>query len=221
MHFYFDVLFTWKTTEKSKVFCVWNLPVSTIQSALHFNVSALSHHQQLRTVKYNPEIFLSLLKEMSHPIGCLLMLFVSNLCFHFLFLVYFPLNQILFGSKITSAGRDLSLHSEPHSFSPPNLDITYFSRLDARRAPFPEYRRVYLISGEVLFLAWGIRVCYNVRNAESLYNEARLITYAIYNIAIVNIMMIAFQWVPNIQRRPVRIWGARILQNWNEIFPKC
>ncbi|KAJ8983539.1 hypothetical protein NQ317_006584, partial [Molorchus minor] len=45
---------------------------------------------------------------------------------------------------------------------------------------------------EVLFLAWGIRVCYNVRNAESLYNEARLISYAIYNIAIVNIMMIAF-----------------------------
>ncbi|KAJ8959150.1 hypothetical protein NQ318_022411 [Aromia moschata] len=49
-----------------------------------------------------------------------------------------------------------------------------------------------LAIGEVLFLAWGIRVCYNVRNAESLYNEARLISYAIYNIAIVNIMMIAF-----------------------------
>jgi G protein-coupled receptor 158 len=51
----------------------------------------------------------------------------------------------------------------------------------------------YLLSGEVLFLAWGIRVCYNVRNAESLFNEARLISYAIYNIAIVNILMIAFQ----------------------------
>lgn len=50
-----------------------------------------------------------------------------------------------------------------------------------------------LAIGEVLFLAWGIRVCYNVRNAESLYNEARLISYAIYNIAIVNILMIAFQ----------------------------
>lgn len=48
-------------------------------------------------------------------------------------------------------------------------------------------------AGEVLFLAWGIRVCYNVRNAESLYNEARLITYAIYNIAAVNIAMVAFQ----------------------------
>ncbi|CAG9767118.1 unnamed protein product [Ceutorhynchus assimilis] len=49
-----------------------------------------------------------------------------------------------------------------------------------------------LAIGEVLFLAWGVRVCYNVRNAESLYNEARLISYAIYNIALVNIMMIAF-----------------------------
>ncbi|XP_030246946.1 probable G-protein coupled receptor CG31760 [Drosophila navojoa] len=49
-----------------------------------------------------------------------------------------------------------------------------------------------LAIGEVLFLAWGIRVCYNVRNAESLYNEARLISYAIYNIAIVNIAMVAF-----------------------------
>ncbi|CAH1399614.1 unnamed protein product [Nezara viridula] len=46
--------------------------------------------------------------------------------------------------------------------------------------------------GEVFFLAWGVRVCYNVRNAESLFNEARLISYAIYNIALVNIMMVAF-----------------------------
>ncbi|XP_055376152.1 probable G-protein coupled receptor CG31760 isoform X2 [Condylostylus longicornis] len=49
-----------------------------------------------------------------------------------------------------------------------------------------------LAIGEVLFLAWGVRVCYNVRNAESLYNEARQISYAIYNIAIVNITMVAF-----------------------------
>lgn len=49
------------------------------------------------------------------------------------------------------------------------------------------------LTGEVLFLLWGIKVCYNVRNAESLYNEARLISYAIYNIAIVNTTMVAFQ----------------------------
>ncbi|XP_071633632.1 probable G-protein coupled receptor CG31760 isoform X4 [Temnothorax longispinosus] len=48
-----------------------------------------------------------------------------------------------------------------------------------------------LAIGEILFLAWGIKVCYNVRNAESLFNEARLISYAIYNIAAVNITMIA------------------------------
>lgn len=50
------------------------------------------------------------------------------------------------------------------------------------------------LSGEILFLAWGIKVCYNVRNAESLFNEARLISYAIYNIAAVNITMIAIQY---------------------------
>uniref|UniRef100_A0A1B0CB02 G-protein coupled receptors family 3 profile domain-containing protein n=1 Tax=Lutzomyia longipalpis TaxID=7200 RepID=A0A1B0CB02_LUTLO len=49
-----------------------------------------------------------------------------------------------------------------------------------------------LAIGEVLFLAWGIRVCYNVRHAESMYNEARLISYAIYNIALVNTTMVAF-----------------------------
>ncbi|XP_015591851.1 probable G-protein coupled receptor CG31760 isoform X2 [Cephus cinctus] len=48
-----------------------------------------------------------------------------------------------------------------------------------------------LAIGEILFLAWGIKVCYNVRNAESLFNEARLISYAIYNIALVNTTMIA------------------------------
>lgn len=49
--------------------------------------------------------------------------------------------------------------------------------------------------GEVLFLLWGIRVCLGVRNAESLYNEAKLISYAIYNIAFVNMLMVAIQWV--------------------------
>ena len=50
-----------------------------------------------------------------------------------------------------------------------------------------------LAIGEVLFLLWGIRVCYNVRNAESLYNEAKLISYAIYNIALVNILLVSIQ----------------------------
>ncbi|XP_013200885.1 probable G-protein coupled receptor CG31760 [Amyelois transitella] len=49
-----------------------------------------------------------------------------------------------------------------------------------------------LAIGEILFLLWGVRVCYRVRHAESLYNEARLISIAIYNIFTVNSMMIAF-----------------------------
>ncbi|XP_045488890.1 probable G-protein coupled receptor CG31760 [Pieris rapae] len=49
-----------------------------------------------------------------------------------------------------------------------------------------------LAIGEILFLLWGVRVCYRVRHAESLYNEARLISIAIYNIFTVNSLMIAF-----------------------------
>lgn len=47
-----------------------------------------------------------------------------------------------------------------------------------------------LVLGELLFLLWGIKVCYNVRNAESFFNEAKYITWAIYNITMVNISMI-------------------------------
>ncbi|KAH9390281.1 G-protein coupled receptor [Tyrophagus putrescentiae] len=56
-----------------------------------------------------------------------------------------------------------------------------------------------LLIGEFFFLLWGIKVCYNVRNAESLFNEARYITYAIYNITIVNMVMILIHLsiVPN------------------------
>jgi G protein-coupled receptor 158 len=48
--------------------------------------------------------------------------------------------------------------------------------------------------GEFLFLLWGIKVCYNVRNAKSFFNEAKYITWAIYNIALVNIIMITIQY---------------------------
>lgn len=63
------------------------------------------------------------------------------------------------------------------------------------RQPGGMNHSVFFVSGEVFFLAWGIKVCYNVRNAESLFNEARLISYAIYNIAVVNTAMVAIQWV--------------------------
>ena len=47
--------------------------------------------------------------------------------------------------------------------------------------------------GEVLFLLWGIKVCFNVRKARTHFNEAKLITWSIYNIAVVNIIMVAIQ----------------------------
>lgn len=49
--------------------------------------------------------------------------------------------------------------------------------------------------GELLFLLWGIRVCYSVRHAQSLFNEARHISVAIYNIALVNTVMMLFHLV--------------------------
>ncbi|XP_013794665.1 probable G-protein coupled receptor CG31760, partial [Limulus polyphemus] len=52
-----------------------------------------------------------------------------------------------------------------------------------------------LAIGEFLFLLWGIRVCYNVRNAESFFNEAKHISWAIYNITCVNIIMVMIHLV--------------------------
>lgn len=50
-----------------------------------------------------------------------------------------------------------------------------------------------MMIGEFLFLLWGIKVCYNVRNAQSLFDEAKYITWAIYNITIVNMVVILIQ----------------------------
>lgn len=38
-----------------------------------------------------------------------------------------------------------------------------------------------LASVEVLFLAWGVRLCIMVRKAPSEFNESRFISMAIYN----------------------------------------
>ena len=45
----------------------------------------------------------------------------------------------------------------------------------------------------MLFLIWGIKVCYSVRNAETLFNETKHISWAVYNIALVNIIMVSIQ----------------------------
>lgn len=47
----------------------------------------------------------------------------------------------------------------------------------------------------MLFLAWGVKVCFGVRKAESFFNEARVISYAVYNITAVNILMASVQYV--------------------------
>jgi len=43
--------------------------------------------------------------------------------------------------------------------------------------------------GELVFLLWGVRVCIAVRKARTFFNEATLISWSIYNIAIVNSIM--------------------------------
>ena len=55
-----------------------------------------------------------------------------------------------------------------------------------------------LISGEMIFLLWGIKVCFNVRKARTYFDEAKLISYSIYNITIVNVFMAVLQWVQTI-----------------------
>ena len=50
-----------------------------------------------------------------------------------------------------------------------------------------------LVIGEFVFLIWGIKVCYSIRHAETYFNETRHISWAVYNIAIVNIVMVCIQ----------------------------
>eukprot|EP00095_Tigriopus_kingsejongensis_P005555 maker-scaffold131_size323982-snap-gene-2.23 protein:Tk05555 transcript:maker-scaffold131_size323982-snap-gene-2.23-mRNA-1 annotation:"probable g-protein coupled receptor cg31760-like" len=48
-----------------------------------------------------------------------------------------------------------------------------------------------LAPGEIVFLFWGIRVCFSVRKARTHFGEARLIRWSIYNIASVNLVMVS------------------------------
>jgi len=52
-----------------------------------------------------------------------------------------------------------------------------------------------LAIGNFLFLIWGIKVCFSVRKARTHFNEAKWITWSIYNIAIVNIIMVAIHLI--------------------------
>ena len=40
---------------------------------------------------------------------------------------------------------------------------------------------------------YATQVCIDVRKARTFFNEARMIRYSIYNIAVVNLTMLAFQ----------------------------
>ena len=50
-----------------------------------------------------------------------------------------------------------------------------------------------MFSGEFLFLMWGVKVCFSVRKARTYFDEAKLITWSIYNIAVVNIIFVSIQ----------------------------
>ncbi|XP_068737850.1 probable G-protein coupled receptor CG31760 [Montipora capricornis] len=41
---------------------------------------------------------------------------------------------------------------------------------------------------EMLFLFWGIYVCYNVRKAPSAFNESRFVSWSIYNLTVVTLL---------------------------------
>ncbi|KAI9552491.1 hypothetical protein GHT06_022857 [Daphnia sinensis] len=57
-----------------------------------------------------------------------------------------------------------------------------------------------LAIGEVFFLMWGIHVCYSVRRAETYFNETKHISWAVYNIAVTNIIFASFHLLllPNV-----------------------
>lgn len=55
-------------------------------------------------------------------------------------------------------------------------------------------------AGEVFFLMWGIHVCYSVRRAETYFNETKHISWAVYNIAVSNIIFASFQYAHEINK---------------------
>ncbi|GAB6023026.1 hypothetical protein CHUAL_007117 [Chamberlinius hualienensis] len=75
------------------------------------------------------------------------------------------------------------------SSPPTSIYIVDYNNLHFKQCTYDWWDHSLAI-GEILFLLWGIRVCYTVRNAESFYNEAKHISYAIYNISVVNIIMV-------------------------------
>ena len=67
--------------------------------------------------------------------------------------------------------------------------------INIRSLVYSPFIIIIVILGEFLFLLWGVKVCYNVRNAQSMFDEAKYVTLAIYNITLVNSIMILLQLV--------------------------
>lgn len=55
---------------------------------------------------------------------------------------------------------------------------------------------IFVFAVEVLFLAWGVRLCIVVRKAPSEFNESRFISMAIYNEFLLTCFLNVSMWVP-------------------------
>lgn len=47
----------------------------------------------------------------------------------------------------------------------------------------------FVVSVEMLFLLWGIHLCYKVRKAPSAFNESKFISWSIYNLTVVTLLL--------------------------------
>lgn len=46
-----------------------------------------------------------------------------------------------------------------------------------------------IVAVEMLFLLWGIHLCYKVRKAPSAFNESKFISWSIYNLTVVTLLL--------------------------------
>ncbi|XP_069948984.1 probable G-protein coupled receptor CG31760 [Cherax quadricarinatus] len=77
------------------------------------------------------------------------------------------------------------------SATPGPMSITDYNDLKFKQCRYDWWDHSLAV-GEVIFLAWGVKVCFSVRKAESFFDEAKYISWAVYNIALVNIVMVTF-----------------------------
>ena len=71
---------------------------------------------------------------------------------------------------------------------------------------------ISFVIGEMVFLFWGVKVSLDVRKAESFFDEAKCISWAVYNITITNVIMASFQWVSR-NNNLIRKW-----KQWMALF---